>query len=148
MQNEPVYIKAMSLLALSDMSERRLREKLLAKGFSIGEISRTIDTLRSKGYVSDDRLIENLVAYYTKRKYFGRYRIRLELLSKFDRESVDRTLDSLCECIEFKEIAADLALKESAKGLYGDKLVRKLQRLGHDASSVRYALSKIKDQDT
>ena len=148
MQNEPVYVKAMSLLALSDMSERRLREKLLAKGFSIGEISRTIDTLRSKGYVSDDRLIENLVAYYTKRKYFGRYRIRLELLSKFDRESVDRTLDSACECIDFKEIAADIALKESAKGLYGDKLVRKLQRLGHDASSVRYALSKIKDQDT
>lgn len=143
MQNDPVYVKAMSLLALSDMSERRLREKLLLKGFSESEIGRALDALREKGYISDDRLIENLVSYYSRRKYFGRYRIKLELLSKFDRESVDRALDGACACVDFKELASEFAIKEKSKGTDREKLIRKLQRLGHDSLSIRYALDTV-----
>ena len=42
MNNTPAYVKAMALLAISDMSERKLREKLAAKGFSKEEIDRRV----------------------------------------------------------------------------------------------------------
>lgn len=147
MKKSSAYAKALALLAIADTSERKLREKLLAKGFSKDETSEALEELKGEGYLSDDRLIENLVAYYSKRKYFGRYRIKLELLSKFDRESVDQCFDVSCECIDFKEIAASLALKESEKGVDKDKLIRKLQRLGHDTVSIRAALDAVKNRE-
>ncbi len=148
MKKTPAYVKALSLLAISDMSERKLREKLRTKGFSLEEISEALEELKGEGYLSDDRLMENLVNYYAKRKYFGKYRIKLELLSKFDRESVDRCFDTVCECIDFRALACEYALKEAEKGVERDRLVRKLQRLGHDASTIRYALSEIKNQES
>lgn len=148
MKKTPAYVKALSLLALSDTSERKLREKLLAKGFSRHEISEALDELKSEGYLSDDRLIENLVNYYSKRKHFGKYRIKLELLSKFDRESVDRCFDTVCECVDFTSLATEFALKEASRGTEKDKLLRKLQRLGHDAPSIRRALAEIKNQES
>ncbi len=147
MKKTPAYVKAMALLALSDMSERRLREKLRTKGFSSNEISDALEELKADGYLSDDRLIENLVNYYAKRKYFGKYRIRLELLTKFDRESVDRCFDNVCECVDFRALAAELAVKEGAKGVEKDKILRKLQRLGHDSTSIRQALAEIKKEE-
>ena len=147
MNNTPAYVKAMALLAISDMSERRLREKLSAKGFSKEEIYEAAERLKGEGYLSDDRLIENLVNYYAKKKYYGRYRIKLELLSKFDRESVDRSFDLACELVDFKAVAAELAVKDAAKGVEREKLIRKLQRLGHDTPSIRSALSEISDLD-
>ena len=143
MKNTPVYVKAMALLAISDMSERKLREKLAAKGFSKEEIYEAVEKLESEGYLSDDRFIENLVNYYAQKKYYGKYRIKLELLSKFDRESVDRSFDSVCEVIDFKAFATEFALKEAKKGTDREKLIRKLQRLGHDTPSIRSALSVI-----
>ncbi len=137
------YGKALSLLAYSDTSEKKLREKLFAKGFEEDEIAEALDELRAEGYLSDDRLIENLFAYYAKKKFFGRYRIRLELLEKFDRESVDRNFDSLCELYDFAEIAREYAEKEASRDTDREKLIRKLQRLGHDASAIRRALAEI-----
>ncbi|MBQ5602768.1 MAG: regulatory protein RecX [Clostridia bacterium] len=147
MKNTPAYVKAMALLAISDMSERKLREKLAAKGFSKEEIYEAVEKLESEGYLSDDRLIENLVNYYSKKKFYGKYRIKLELLSKFDRESVDRAFDSVCEVIDFRAFAAEFAQKEIKKGTDREKLIRKLQRLGHDTPSIRGALSLISQSD-
>ncbi|MBQ1222828.1 MAG: regulatory protein RecX [Oscillospiraceae bacterium] len=147
MKNTPAYVKAMALLAISDMSERKLREKLAAKGFSKEEIYEAVEKLESEGYLSDDRLIENLVNYYSKKKFYGKYRIKLELLSKFDRESVDRAFDSACEVIDFRAFAAEFAQKEIKKGTDREKLIRKLQRLGHDTPSIRGALSLISQSD-
>lgn len=147
MKHTPAYVKAMALLAISDMSERKLREKLAAKGFSKEEIYEAVEKLKGEGYLSDDRLIENLVNYYSKKKFYGKYRIKLELLSKFDRESVDRAFDNACEVIDFKAVAAQLAQKEAEKGADREKLIRKLQRLGHDTSSIRGALSTISQSE-
>ena len=80
-------------------------------------------------------------------KFYGKYRIKLELLSKFDRESVDRAFDNACEVIDFKAFAAEFALKETKKGTDRDKLIRKLQRLGHDTTSIRGALSLLSQSD-
>ena len=147
MKNTPAYVKAMALLAISDMSERKLREKLAAKGFSKEEILEAIEKLENEGYLSDDRFIENLVNYYAHKKFYGKYRIKLELLSKFDRESVDRTFDTVCEVIDFKAVAVEFSLKEIKKGTDREKLIRKLQRLGHDTSSIRSALSVISQSE-
>ncbi len=147
MKHTPAYVKAIALLAISDMSERKLREKLAAKGFSKEEIYEAVEKLKGEGYLSDDRLIENLVNYYSKKKYYGKYRIKLELLSKFDRESVDRAFDNACEVIDFKAVAAQFAQKEIEKGTDREKLIRKLQRLGHDTPSIRGALSTISQSE-
>lgn len=144
MENTPAYVKAMSLLAISDMSERKMREKLISKGFSDDETADAIDRLKSNGYLRDERLMENLVAYYSKRKYFGRYRIKLELLSKFDRESVDNFFDVICESVDFKSFALEAAQKEARRGSDVKKIAGKLQRLGHDSSAIRHALSEIR----
>ena len=150
MKNTPAYVKAMSLLAIGDMSERKMREKLAAKGFSADEITEAVDKLKLEGYIKDERLMENLVAYYSKRKHFGKYRIKLELHSKFDRESVDNFFDALCECVDFKSFAADEAQKQADKGADRKKIAARLTRLGYDASSIRHALSDIKcsERDT
>ena len=147
MKNTPAYVKAMALLAISDMSERKLREKLSAKGFSKEEIYEAVEKLKTEGYLSDDRLIENLVNYYAKKKFYGKYRIKLELLSKFDRKSVDRAFDGACDVIDFKALAAEFAQKEIKKGTDREKLIRKLQRLGHDTPSIRGALTVISQYD-
>ena len=144
MENTPAYVKAMALLAFSDMSERKMREKLLSKGFSEVDTEDAIERLKKNGYLNDERLMENLVAYYSKRKHFGKHRIKLELLTKFDRESVDNYFDTICECVDFKSFALEAAQKEADKNYDRKKIAARLQRLGHDASSIRYALSETK----
>lgn len=144
MKNTPAYVKAMSLLAASDMSERKMREKLTTKGFSADEIVEAVEKLKLEGYIKDERLMENLVAYYSKRKHFGKYRIKLELLAKFDRESVDNFFDAICECVDFRSFAAEEAQRQADKGADRKKIAARLTRLGHDASSIRYALSGVK----
>jgi len=136
---------AMRILAFADNSERQLREKLGAKGYTPFEIGCTLDTLRKKRFVDDRRYIENKIRYLAKTKLYGRGRIRLELAEKVDREALDRhfpiLIEELEEEIDFPEKAARLA--DKYRGKSREYIYAKLKNNGFTSSEVGFALEQI-----
>lgn len=136
------YDAAMNLLAFGDNSEKMLREKLARKGYEPSEIADALTTLREKRYISDARLMERYAAALSSKKYYGAYRIRMEMLRRFDRESVEAYFDDAIREIDFKEQAKRCAEKNARKGR--EYLIRRLRYLGYDREQIRAAVNQIR----
>ncbi len=133
---------ALRLLCYRDYSSRQLREKLLEKGFDPAEISLVLEFLREKRMLDDIRYGEKLIAYLAERRYFGAYKIRMELFLKLDRESAEALLPRL-EDYDFPALAADLIRKPPFHGKSREALIRKLKANGYSAADIRYAMNAL-----
>lgn len=131
---------ALRLISMRDHSSRQLREKLSERGFSSEEIEETLDFLRQKRFLNDLRYGRNLIRYMAERRYFGAYKIRMELLQKLDREFVDELLpDELCQ-YDFAALAKELTSKPQMRGKSREQLIRKLKASGYGVQEIRAAL--------
>lgn len=135
------YMSAMRILAAGDNSSRMLREKLTKKGFELAEIEEAIARLTEVGYVNDRRLAMRWGEMLAERKCCGAYKVRMELLRRFDREVVDCVMDELIENIDFALIARNFALKNAKKGR--EAIIRRLRYQGFTVSQIRTAVEGI-----
>lgn len=133
------YDAAMRILAAGDNSRRMLAEKLSRKGYPPAQISAALSALEEKGYVSDARLMARYAESLARGKFYGAYRIRLEIARRFDRDSVDRYLAASLAPIDFAANAAAFAKKFAPRGR--DYLLRRLHALGYTGPEIRKALS-------
>lgn len=133
------YDAAMRILAVGDNSRRMLAEKLSRKGYPPAQISVALSALEEKGYVSDARLMARYAESLARGKFYGAYRIRLEIARRFDRDSVDRYLAASLAPIDFAANAAAFAKKFAPRGR--DYLLRRLHALGYTGPEIRKALS-------
>lgn len=133
---------AMRTLAYGDRSERQLREKLTEKGYGALQIAEVFGILRSKRYLDDLRYMENAARYMARTKLYGRGRIRMELLQRVDRRTVESRFDEVMEAlpdIDFTEIARKRA--EKRKGKSREYVIADLKRNGFTGDEIRRALA-------
>ncbi len=125
-------------------SAKMLREKLKRKGFGNTEIEAVFGEMRRAGVLNEEKMLVNYASYLADRKFFGKIRIRTELLRKFDREVVSEYFEEAVEEIDFKENARNLAEKYGKRG--GGKppeaIARYLSSHGYAANEIAYAIRK------
>ena len=132
---------ALRILQSGANSSRMLRDKLTRKGYTREEIEDALDEVKTAGLVDDRRLLFAHAEYLATRKYYGKRRVYMELVRKFDRSLVDTYLEEALEEIDFSSYCLALAQKNRGKGK--DALLAKLSRQGYDASEIRSALSQL-----
>ena len=97
---------ALYLIEVRDRTEKELREKLTAKGYSEEQIEDTAEFLKSYGYLDDKRYASHFIHDAINLKKWGKIRIRTELLRKgIDREAVEFAIEDA-----FSEIEDDRVL--------------------------------------
>lgn len=138
---------ALRMISMRDYSSKILREKLSEKGFSQEEIEETLEFLREKRFLDDLRYGRNLIRYMAERRYFGAYKIRMELYQKLDRIFIDRLLPDELENYDFAALAKELISKPQLRGKSREALIRKLKANGYGVSEIRYALAAISQSE-
>lgn len=138
---------ALRLISMRDHSSRQLREKLSERGFSKEEIDETLEFLRNKRFLNDLRFGQNLIRYMAERRYFGAYKIRMELSLKLDREYVEELLPDELEQYDFAALAKEFSEKPQIRGKSREQLIRKLKAQGYGVSEIRYALAHISKEN-
>lgn len=102
---------ALYLIEFRDRTEKELREKLTAKGYSEEQIEDTTEFLKNYGFLDDKRFAEHFIHDAINLKKWGKIRIRTELLRKgIDRETVEFAIEDA-----FVEIDEDCVLNEMKK---------------------------------
>ncbi len=87
--NDDARKYALKILQKKDYTEKRLRDKLIEKGFSPSAVDDTIMWLKEKGYIDDRRFAENLV-FFKQKKGYGKGRIMKDLFLRGVDEDIAR----------------------------------------------------------
>ena len=59
--------EALKILAKKDISTKKIREKLLAKGFSLEEVDSEIENLKKKKLLNDEKIKERMKEVYLEK---------------------------------------------------------------------------------
>jgi len=141
---------ALRILQSGANSSYMLREKLRRKGYSQEEIEEALREVKDAGLCEDKRLFFAHAEFLATRKFYGKRRVYMELMRKFDRETVDAYFEEALSEIDFSALCSAFAKKNAAKGK--DALLAKLMRQGYASCEIRYALSFLasesEDNDT
>ena len=140
-----VLSAAYRILQSGANSRKMLREKLLKKGFSRDEAAFAITTCEEQGFVNEKRLLLSHAEFLAKKKHFGKRRIRMELLKKFDRASVDAFFDEAIKEIDFLTLAKAEAEKGFSRGRR--YVVSRLSLLGYSSHEIYEAVEGLSFED-
>ena len=134
---------AIRLLASREHSREELRRKLASRAGDTDELEQVLDTLETRGYLSDERFVEQYIGY-RKRKGFGPLRIRKELLERgVDTALIDHWLDELAD--EWSSLLEETAVRKFGAEAPADfkaraKRARFLEYRGFSTESIRQSL--------
>ncbi len=138
---DEAFRAALRILSAGANSSRMLREKLCRKGFSREDAAAAASRAAEAGLVGDRRLLIAHAEYLARKKFYGKSRIRMELLQKFDRETVERFFEEAVEGIEFAAYATTLAGRYADRGR--EYVIGRLRRAGYASAEIRGALNEL-----
>jgi len=108
---------AYRLLARRAYSEQELTDKLIARGFTALAVARTVDRLKTQGYLDDARLAADQ-AERLRSRGFGSEGIRAKLTQKgLSSDSIGQTLETSGENQDLQSAQRFLASRFSADAL-------------------------------
>ncbi len=136
---EDAFRAVLRILAAGPNSSRMLKEKLRRKGFSQETAEEAVERARKARLFNDRLLLIAHTGYLARKKYYGKSRIRMALLQKFDRETVEEFFEEAVEEIDFSAQAAALAGRFAGRG--EEYLIGRLHRAGYTASEIRAAVA-------
>ena len=122
-------------------SRKMLREKLMKKGFSRSLADEAIAKCELQGLLHEKRLFMAHTEYLARKKHYGKSRLRLTLLQKFDRESFDEYFSEAIEEIDFLENAKIEAERVASRGKR--YVLSRLQALGYSSHEIYEALDGL-----
>ena len=148
-QEKQAWIVSLRLLAATPKSAKELHDKLAAKGFPAALIQKTIETLQTKGLLSDRALAQNIVTRFTQSSPSGSRKISFELKRKGVgsklREEILEGLNPEDETARAREIAQ--VKWERFAGLDANKRKRRIYdfliRRGFDFQTVRDVVEEL-----
>lgn len=73
---------AVRLLARRNFSEQELKQRLMAKGFNLPIILETLETVKQKGYLDENRTRQELIEQLVEQKKYGLWMIVTKVKSK------------------------------------------------------------------
>lgn len=135
---------ALFLLQLRDRTENEIKEKMKLKGFDPEAIEKTVDFLREKKFLDDERFVTNFIKNKQECGSSGKYKIKLKLQRLgVDNKLIEQKLseiDSKTEEIRAMGLAVSwLAKKQSVP------VEKKYEKLGRHLISRGYDISIVKD---
>lgn len=143
------YNYALSVLSRIAKSEKKLRDKMLEKGYDNNFIDNAIIKLKQQKYIDDERYSEMLISSKINISKYGKRKIKEALFEKgIDREIIDEKINQLSEEEELERAftlgAKKLnTLKEEDTRKKGLKLSNYLINKGFEFSVVKKAVSKL-----
>ncbi len=105
--------RASSILAIADQSERALREKLLAKGFTPQAIDLAIKELLLKGYLCEERQLSRFLELASKKGKGMKKLYRMFLSRGYTREKINQAIQKASESGVYRESEVFLRLCQS-----------------------------------
>lgn len=129
---------ALRIIMFGDNSRKMMRDKLLMRGYRPDIVGKIISKFCEKKLISDGPLIKNMTETMVNKKYFGRIRVRQELLKRFDRDSVEIYFDSVVEEIDFESPANEFANNNLKSGK--ERLIRAMAARGYEAELIKKAV--------
>lgn len=140
--------KAFVFLSYGDMSEKKLKGKLL-KSFELDVVDAVIELLIEKRYLDDEALSIRMAEAYQRSKLYGKAKIRSELFVKgFSAENISNALNELDESIYEESILTLLEKKCADKAVLEDfeakkKLSAYFFRLGFSYDEIVNAMERF-----
>ncbi len=140
--------KALILLSYSDYTEKRMREKLTASGFSQTVVDEVMIYLTERRYINEPVFLRSFCEYCVTKKLYGKRKLLAEIKEKgFDRTCVEDELESILLDFDFVEICKKQIEKAKRVDL-GDKvsrekLIASLTRKGFSLSEIKAALLEV-----
>ncbi len=151
-KNDPmseVMSAASNIIVFADNTEKKLREKLVRKGFAEELVDCAIERLKKAGVVNDERLIYSAAESLANKKLYGRGRIKLELQKKgFERSLISEIFEDCIADIDFKENCLKLVKKKKLSSKLLDRETSKnataaLARYGYGYAEIKYAYTRL-----
>ena len=145
----PEYEKAVrttyNILEYADNTEKKLREKLIRKGYAKDAVDYAIEYAKRAGALNDRRFMERCVEQLATVKLYGRRRIANELYVKgFRREDI-ASLD-LSE-YDFAALCAERIRKTARRYPEREKMYASLVRYGYTSREIAQAFELAEDDE-
>ncbi|MDL2287737.1 RecX family transcriptional regulator [Eubacteriales bacterium OttesenSCG-928-G02] len=139
--------KAFQLLSYSDLSSKKLKEKL-AKSFEKEVVIPVIGLLTERGYLNDAVLAKRYYESYVNTKLWGPIRIKNALFQKgFSKDDIEYAFEDEDEELYLENIEKIIDKKYSGYNLEDhsqkQKIVTGMLRMGYPYSLVADAISRI-----
>jgi len=144
---------ASNILVFADNTEKKLREKLSARGFDGEVVDAAVEKMRSAGLINDARLMHSVTENLADKKLYGKGRIRLELQKKgFDKRLISEQLDDCVKDIDFKENCVRLIKKKRLIDKIKDSntaqaVTAAILRYGYGYAEIKYAYKRLIEED-
>jgi len=132
---------AVNILSYSDNTEKRLRVKLAAKGFSRESAENAVEYVISRGWLDEKKQAESAIRYLAGVKLFGRRRILQELIKRGFRRTV---IDS-CDFDSCDFAGNCKRLWEKRGNTDDERTVAFLIRAGYSGEDIRAARRMSED---
>ena len=143
LEHKKAVRSALNILGYADNTEKKLREKLLHKGYEPGSVDFAVDYVKNMGALNDARFIEIEIRRLAERKLYGIRRITQELCVKgFSR--ADIAAADLSE-LDFPALCARRIAQISSRYPDRRKLYAALQRYGYTSQDIRLAFEIISE---
>ncbi|MBQ8762496.1 MAG: regulatory protein RecX [Clostridia bacterium] len=140
------FIAGLRLLSYRDHSEKELVNKLVQKGHKREYAENACESLKSYGYINDERFAQSLAESLIERRGMSLQGVKTELYHKgISREIADNIVESL----DFNSVLRiiDLINTKFSRCLSDEKgmkrMISSLQRLGYKWSDINSALRQI-----
>ena len=146
---------AMNILVYASNTERRLREKLLRKGYSPEDVDTAVDYCKGKGYVNDLSQLSYTAQVMSGSKLYGKRRLVVELYKKgFRREDIaqldydELEIDFAANCAALLCRTAKLYTAEEKRAFVPDRrIMGAMVRYGYSVSEVKDAVSLLHESE-
>ena len=139
--------KALILLSYTDYTEKRMREKLIASGFSESVTDEVISYLTERKYINELIFLRSFCEYCVTKKLYSKRKLFAAINEKgFDRENIEDELEAILAEFDFAEVCKKHIEKAKRVDL-GDraereKLIASLSRKGFSLSEIKKALTE------
>ncbi len=144
----PCYDYALTLLSYNPKSTAMMKKTLLAKGYDLTEVERTISKLESQSYLDDEAFCKAYFQSEVINKWKSINAIKKKMYEKWiPKEIITETLEELAEDID-DTLMANLAKEiRSLHSKWHDiiKIYEKLARKWHRYDDIKWALQYMND---
>lgn len=136
---------ASRILGYAECSPKRLKEKLLSRGYQEHEIADALARLASAGLLDEDQMAERRAEYLYRVKGYGPRRILPELRRLGFSSDVVSMLEFPEDTFDFAARAAVLLKK---RGMVDRTAVAALERYGYTSEQIRRAIRIRKQEES
>lgn len=146
----PCYEYALTLLSYNPKSEAMLRKQLLAKGYDLTQVDRTVQTLQGQNYINDHAFCTAYFESEVINKGKSLNAIKKKMYEKWiDKDLMNQVIEELWEELESTTVTNLAKEIRKLSNQWHDiiKIYEKLARKWHRYDDIKGALEYINEEN-